>query len=61
MCGDAGDPLCQFLGVHSAIVVHEVVGSGLSEVVLGLVVHYLVVNFSLGALELLVTDPGCKI
>ena len=47
--------------MHSAIVVHEVVGSGLSEVVLGLVVHYLIVDLTLGALQLLVTDPGSEI
>ncbi len=41
--------------MHSSVVVHEVVGGGLGYVVLGLMVHYLVVHFPLGALQLLVT------
>jgi hypothetical protein len=52
----AGHAFGQFFGVDASVVVHEVVGGGLSQVVLGLVVHDLVVNPSLSALQLLVAD-----
>ena len=53
---DAGHPFCKFFGVHSSVVVHEVVGCGLGDVVLGLVMHDLVVDSALGTLKLLIAD-----
>lgn len=41
---------CQFFGVDSAFVVHEIVGDRLGDIVLGLVVQYLVVDSALGSL-----------
>lgn len=64
VCCHAGDPLSQFFGLHSAFVIHQVVGDGLGDVVLGLVVQHLVVDSALGPLQLLVGDfvgVGCVI
>jgi hypothetical protein len=42
--------------VDSAVVVHQVVGCGLGEVVLGLVMHDFIVDLALGSLKFFVTD-----
>jgi hypothetical protein len=44
--------------MHASIVVHEIVGRGLGQVVLGLMVHDLVVDSPLGTLQLLIADLG---
>lgn len=51
----------QLPGMDTSIVVHEIVGSGLGEVVLGFVVHDLVVDPPLGTLQLLIADLGCVV
>lgn len=56
-----GYPLSQLLGMHSAIVVHQIIGHGLSEIVLGFMMHDFVVDFSLGSLQLLVRDIVCVV
>lgn len=53
----AGYSFRQFLGVDSSLVVHQVVGDALRDVVLVLVVQDLVVDLSLGPLQLLVGYP----
>ncbi len=58
---DAGNAFSEFLGVDASVVVHEVVSSGLSQIVLGLVVHDLVVDLPLGPLQLLVSYLCCVI
>lgn len=54
--GDASYSFCHFLGVYPPFVVHEVVGDGLGDIVLSLVMQDLVVDLSLAPFELLIRN-----